>query len=261
MGTKLYPSKASPHPESRYTLKAADVRRGLMDSLKALKTDKIDLFYLHGPDREVPFEETLREVNKLHNEGLFNRFGISNFLSWEVAAMCQICEQNGWIKPTVYQSIYNAIHRNIEAEFFPCLRYYGISLYSFQPLASGFLTSHYQRNQTEFEPGSRFDTSTFLGKATTARYWNNAYFDTLDVMRPVMKKHGLTEAEYAMRWLSHHSEMKLEAGDAVIIGASNIEHAKENLVDLEKGPLPEDVVEAMNEAWMKVKAVSPKYWH
>ena len=61
-----------------------------MDSLKALKAEKVDMFYLHGPDRKTPYEDTLREVNKLHSEGLFQRLGISNYMSWEVAQICEI---------------------------------------------------------------------------------------------------------------------------------------------------------------------------
>lgn len=79
------------------------VRKNLHDSLKALATDKISMFYLHGPDRTTPYEDTLREVNSLHEQGLFDKFGISNYMAWEVAQMCGICERNGWIKPTVYQ--------------------------------------------------------------------------------------------------------------------------------------------------------------
>lgn len=86
-------------------------------------------------------------------------------------------------------------------------------------------------------------------------------FDALEILRPVAKKHGLTEAECALRWLSHHSFLKRDNGDAVIIGASSTKHLEENLVDLEKGPLPEEVVRALDAGWEKTRAVSGKYWH
>jgi aflatoxin B1 aldehyde reductase len=263
METKLYPNGrglAIPAVEN-YTHTAEDVRRGLLQSFKALKAEKIDMWYLHGPDRSIPFEVTLREVNKLHKEGYFNRFGISNYMSWEVAQICEICEKNGWIKPGVYQGIYNALHRAVEPELIPCLRHYGIALYSFQPLAGGFLTGRYQRNQTEFEKGSRFDLSRMQGKLSHGRYWNDAYFDALEVISPVVKKHGLTLAECALRWLTHHSALNKSFGDAIIIGASSPDHLENNLVDLEKGPLPEEVVQAFEAAWPLVRAVQFKYWH
>jgi aflatoxin B1 aldehyde reductase len=56
------------------------------------------------------------------------------------------------------------------------------------------------------------------------RYWNGAYFDALDILRPGAKNHRLTEAECALRWMTHHSLLKREQGDGVIIGASSTKH-------------------------------------
>jgi aflatoxin B1 aldehyde reductase len=264
MDTKLYPTAGSAlatATSDSYTHKPEDVRRGLINSLKALKTDKIDMFYLHGPDRKTPWEDTLGEVNKLHKEGLFNRFGISNYMSWEVAAICEICRRNDWISPVVYQGVYNMLQRTTEAELLPCLRKYNIVLYAFQPLAGGFLTGKFKRDQTEFESGSRFDPKGLQGKIHQARYWNDAYFDALESIEAVAKKNLLTIAEVAMRWLKHHSELKGDLGDAIIVGASSLKHLEDNLSDLEKGPLPDDVVEVVEKAWPIVKGVAPNYWH
>ncbi|KAL3426958.1 Aflatoxin B1 aldehyde reductase member 2 [Phlyctema vagabunda] len=262
MDTKLYPNAGGPMAGAiSYTHTPEDVRRGLFDSLEALKTKKIDMFYLHGPDRKHSFEDTLREVNKLYEEGYFTRFGISNYLSFEVAQICEICDKHGWIKPTVYQGVYNALQRSIEPELFPCLRNYGISLYAFQPLAGGFLTGRYQRDQTEFEAGSRFDPKILQGKLHQGRYWNDSYFDALELIQESGKKHGLTVAEISLRWMEHHSMMKPEFNDAIIVGASSVKHLEGNLEDLEKGPLPADLVEVLENAWLKTKAVAPKYWH
>ena len=72
------------------------------------------MWYLHGPDRKTPYEETLRAVNELYKEGKFKRFGISNYMSWEVAEIVGICKANGYVAPTVYQGVYNAIHRWVQ---------------------------------------------------------------------------------------------------------------------------------------------------
>jgi aflatoxin B1 aldehyde reductase len=262
MDTKLYPTAGSHITSAEaYNHTPADVRRGLMASLKALKTEKIDMFYLHGPDRKTPIEDTLGEVNKLHKEGYFTRFGISNYMAWEVAAMCEICNKNGWIMPTIYQGIYHALQRSVETELFPCMRKYGISLYAFQPLAGGFLTGRYKRDQSEFEAGSRFDLKTMQGKLHRKRYWNDTYFDALEKIEAVAKSHNLTAGEIALRWLEHHSQLKKDFGDAIIVGASSVEHLEDNLVDLEKGPLPEEVIKVVNEVWPLVKGVAPNYYH
>lgn len=207
METKLYTSAGKAMGNMSvlsYSHRPEDLRRSLLESLEALKTSKIDMWYLHGPDRTTPFEEAMREVNKLYQEGYFSRLGISNYMSWEVAQICEICEKNGWVKPAVYQGIYNALHRAIELELFPCLRHYGIAVYCFQPLAGGFLTSRYRRNMSaeDREPGSRFDPKRWQS-LHRGRYWNDFYFDALDIIRPVAEKHGLTVAECALRWLSH----------------------------------------------------------
>lgn len=122
------------------------------------------MWYLHGPDRTTPYEVTLKAVNDLYKEGKFKRFGISNYMSWEVAEIVAICTTNGYIMPTAYQGIYNAIHRKIEPELFPCLRKYGIAFYEFNPLGGGFFTGRYRSLHDEVEPGSRFDPDRLQGK-------------------------------------------------------------------------------------------------
>lgn len=106
METKLYPTPG------KITHTAADLRKHLLESLKALNAKKIDMWYLHGPDRKTPYEETFRAVYELYKEGYFDRFGISNYMAWEVAQIQDICIQNGWIRPSVYQGVYCAIHRS-----------------------------------------------------------------------------------------------------------------------------------------------------
>ncbi|KAJ7617445.1 NADP-dependent oxidoreductase domain-containing protein [Mycena polygramma] len=156
-----------------------------------------------GPTAPSPSRDTLREVNNIYTEGVFERFGLSNFQSWEVAQICEICKRNGWVMPTVYQGLYNAQHRLVEAELFPCLRAYGISFYVFNPLAGGFLTSRYTRDQAAFNDGERFDPSRKQGQLHRMRYWNEPNFKALDLLRPAIAPHGITESEAALRWLAH----------------------------------------------------------
>ncbi|CEJ57244.1 Putative Aldo/keto reductase [Penicillium brasilianum] len=260
--TKLYPNAGGPAAfEDGYTHRPEDIRRGLTNSLKALQTEKVDIFYLHAPDRNTPFEDTLREVNKLHQESRFSRLGLSNFMAWEVAQICEICIKNDWVRPTVYQGVYHVLQRSIEAELIFCLRKYEISLYGFQPLAGGLLTGRYKRDQTEFEEGSRFDPKILSGTIARGRYWNDAYFDALETIHSVAAKHALTDAEIALRWLKYHSKLSQDLGDAIIVGASRVSHLDSNLQDLEKGELPGEVVQAVEEAWSLVKGAVPNYWH
>ncbi|KAF4576816.1 NADP-dependent oxidoreductase domain superfamily protein [Pleurotus pulmonarius] len=237
------------------------LRTHLLASKKALNIDTLEMWYLHAPDRTVPYEVTMKAVDELYKEGHFKRFGISNYAAWEVAEIVGICKANGYILPTVYQGIYNAIHRNVEPELFPCLRKFGIAFYEFNPLAGGFFTDRYLSPDGQPEKGSRFDPERTQGKAYRDRYWNDTYFGALTSIKKVADVHNLTLAEISLRWVSNHSLMKREYGDAILIGASSLKHIEQNLVDLEKGPLPEDVVKALDEAWFKVKPYATKYFH
>ncbi|KAH9925634.1 Aldo/keto reductase [Epithele typhae] len=265
MDTKLYPNVSN----ARLAAGAAnlishspeDLRKYLDVSLKALQTDSIEMWYLHGPDRTTPYEVTMKAINDLYKEGKFKRFGISNYMSWEVAEMVGICRANGYIQPTAYQGIYNAIHRKVEPELFPCLRKFGIAFYEFNPLGGGFFTGRYRSIQDTVDPGSRFDPEKGQGKNYRTRYWNEAYFAALAKIEATAQKHGLTLAEVALRWISHHSLMKREFGDAVLIGASSKAHIEQNLVDLEKGPLPEEMVQVLDEAWLDVSPYASNYFH
>ncbi|KIJ69452.1 hypothetical protein HYDPIDRAFT_106074 [Hydnomerulius pinastri MD-312] len=237
------------------------LRQNLMASLEALKTNKVDMWYLHGPDRTIPYEVTMKAVNDLYNEGYFKAFGLSNFLSWEVAQIVEICKANGYIRPTVYQGLYNAVQRSVEPELFSCLRKYGISFYAFSPLAGGFFTGRYTSPGDQADAGGRFDPNRMQGKRHRDRYWNDTYFAAMASIRAVAETHNLTMAEIALRWISHHSLLKSQEGDAVIIGASSAKHLEQNLLDLEKGPLPDEVVLALEETWVSVKAFATNYAH
>ena len=255
--TPLFPNVVTNHSPEH-------LREALKRSLISLKTDKVEMWYLHAPDRSTPYETTLREVNNLHKEGFFNRFGISNYAAWEVAQIVEICDKNGWIKPTAYQGIYNALHRLVEPELFPALRHYGISFYEFNPLAGGFLTDRYTRTSqpgSDIEAGSRFDPNRNQGRNYRGRYWNDEYFDALEILRKATKEAGISEAEAALRWIANHSLLKKEFGDAIIIGASSAKQLEDNLANLEKGPLPQEVLQAFDEGWAKVKGIAKPYFH
>lgn len=262
MASKYYPTAGRTVPASwagdlRHTPEG--LRKNLMQSLKALKTEKLDIWYLHAPDRTTPFGETFETVNALYKEGFFNRLGLSNYQAWEVTKVCEICHLNGWKQPDVYQGVYNAFYRAVEPELFACLRHYGISFYAYNPLAGGYLTNRYHRDTESFESGSRFDPKRFQGQAFRKRYWNDGYFDALEGLRSVAGRYELTEAECALRWLRHHSH--LGGNDAIIVGASSVKHLEANLLDLKKGELPDEVVDALNKGWEGCKGVASNYWH
>jgi aflatoxin B1 aldehyde reductase len=94
------------------------------------------------------------------------------------------------------------------------------------------------------------------------RYFKPEIFECLQIIEPVAKKHELSLLEIALRWCVHHGKLQVKDGgrDGVIIGVSGFAQLEGNLRDLEKGPLPEEVVEALDKAWMVSKASTPTYW-
>jgi aflatoxin B1 aldehyde reductase len=79
-----------------------------------------------------------------------------------------------------------------------------------------------------------------------ARYFKDHYFEAIEFLRPIVEKHNLTLLEIALRWMIHHSKLDYAGGDGVIIGCSSLAQLQSNLTDFEKGPLPEEVVQALD---------------
>ena len=94
------------------------------------------------------------------------------------------------------------------------------------------------------------------------RYFKDSTFQALQFVEPVVQKHNLTLLETALRWCVHHSKLKVTDGnDGIIIGVSGFGQLEGNLSDLEKGPLPDEVVKCLDEAWLTItKATTPLYW-
>ncbi|KAI0277213.1 Aldo/keto reductase, partial [Russula aff. rugulosa BPL654] len=227
--------------------------------LKALHPHKIRVLYLHRPDRSVPFENTLREINKLHQEGKFELFGLSNYPAWEVVEIIHICKVNNWIEPTYCQVLYNAISRTIESELIPAARKYGIRMITYNSLAAGFLTGRISSR----EDVSRMDNisnsaNSWLSPVLQERYLNDSQFEAMRVVTAAAEKADTTLAEIGYRWLQHHSA--LSPTDGIIFGSSTPAHLKSNMESVMKGPLPEEVVSALDTAYKIVGHDAPQYW-
>ncbi|KAL2158269.1 hypothetical protein VTH06DRAFT_4590 [Thermothelomyces fergusii] len=230
-------------------------------SLRELGTDSVDILYLHAADRATPFAETLRAINDLHKAGKFVRFGISNFTAFEVAEIVMTCKHNGWVRPTVYQAMYNAITRSIEAELVPACRRYGLDIVVYNPIAGG-LFSGKVRSKDMVPAEGRFSDTARSGRLYRDRYYRDSTFRALQLVEQAAEKAGLTVIETALRWIVHHSALRIRDGnDGVLVGVSRLDQLDENLTHLEKGPLPDEVVKALDDAWAVSRADTANYWH
>jgi len=239
-------------------------------SLESLCVSSVDIFYLHLPDHSVPIEETLKGIDQLYKAGKFKELGLSNYASWQVADIYHICKENGYVKPTVYQGMYNALTRDIELELIPSLRRFGIRFYVYNPLAGGLLSGKYDFSQAnENQPHGRFfsDESSkgFVSKWSGVyrdRFWRNNYKDGVQLVSKVLEETYNKEVsllEASMRWLNHHS--MLADGDGLILGFSKMDHFQQNIDAVRVSePLHEAVVNAFDEAWNRIKSDCPKYY-
>ncbi|KAI0790936.1 Aldo/keto reductase [Abortiporus biennis] len=247
------------HPFGPGGLAPEKLTEGFKQSLAALGPNiKIRVFYLHAPDRATPFADTLKVVNEFYKQGYFEEFGLSNFMAYEVAEVVGICERFGYVKPTVYQGVYNIVERSVEAELFPALRKYGIKFCAYSSLAGGLLTGkHLPGADPSALKGSHFDPNWKWSSFYTSRYLPS--IPAVVELKAVTDKHGLKLSEVALRWLVYHSKLTPE-DHGVIVGSKHVEQLDASFNDCEKGPLPEEVVDACEETWKKVKGFSPGYW-
>ena len=124
-------------------------------SLAALRIDRINVEYLHVPDRTVPFREACEAMHEAHRAGKIAAWGLSNYTADEVERIAGICEEEGWTKPSVYQGQYNPVVRGGEKELFPVLRKHGMAFYAYSPSTGGFFAGNFK----EARKGGRWDTS------------------------------------------------------------------------------------------------------
>jgi aflatoxin B1 aldehyde reductase len=155
--------------------------------------------------------------------------------------------------------MYNAITRSIETELIPACRRYGLDIVVYNPIAGGLFSGKFKLDEVPAE--GRFSESK-TGSNYRQRYFRDANFEALRIIQPVVEKNNLTMIETAFRWLVHHSKLNIKDGnDGIIIGVSSLDQLKNNLEVLEKGPLPDEVVKVLDEAWLIAKPTTVDYWH
>jgi len=112
-------------------------------SLRRLGIETIDVLYLHKEDHATPLAETVRALADLIRVGKIRYFGVSNYRSWRVAEICQLCDEAGIDRPVASQPLYNLLNREVETEHLPACGYFGLGVVPYSPLARGVLTGKY----------------------------------------------------------------------------------------------------------------------
>ncbi len=246
-------TKVNPRITGRLDGEAAYAQ--LNESLDRLGLDCVDTLYLHFPDPATPVESVLEACDALHREGKFKELGLSNFPAWMVADAWHKCDRHGWIKPSVFEGLYNPLSRKAETELNDCLNNFGMRFYAYNPLAGGLLTGRYA-NYSDKPSDGRFTHRPNYQN----RYWKKSYFEAVERIGDVCSEYGITTIEASLRWLAYHSMLNGERGDAIIIGASKLSHLVQNMKAIKEGPLNDDIVNCFSEMWDLCKHESPEYF-
>jgi len=246
LATKVH-GKMGEGPDESGLSKPA-ILRAIDDSLNRLKTDYIDLYYLHQPDYAVPIEETLGAMEELVSKGKVRYPGTSNYAAWQICEMLWVAEKHGYTPAYVSQPMYNLLARGIEQEYLPMATKYGASVIAYNPLAGGMLTG--KHSQAAISPGTRFDKNPMYQE----RYWHPENFAAVEKLKQAAQQVGRSLISVALNWMLCHTPT-----DCVILGASRVEQLEQNLAACNEGPLPREVLQICDQVWADLRNPVPIY--
>ena len=190
-------------------------------SLKRLKTDYLDLFYVHTFDEETPLEETLQTLNDFVRLGKVRYIAASNYRAFELAEALGISDARGWNRFVGLQPSYSLLDRTPERDVIPLALQNGIGLVAYYPLAGGVLSGKYQGGQ--IPPGSRAEKqSTFSARLT------EPIRQAGDAFAAISREAGYDSAALALAWLIHRPAVA-----SAIVGATRVEQVQQNVKALD----------------------------
>ncbi|MFN2111174.1 MAG: aldo/keto reductase [Anaerolineae bacterium] len=193
------------------------IEEGIESSLRRLQTDHIDLYQIHRWDEATPIEETLLALQDLVESGKVRYIGASNFTAAQLEQANVLAELKGWARFITIQNHFHMLEREIEAEVLPYCTTHTIGVLPYFPLAGGFLTGKYKRDQPA-PIGSRGETSTYV-----QGYMTEENFNKVEYLIAWAKNRGHTLNELAHAWLLAHPQVS-----SVISGATKVTHVKQN---------------------------------
>ncbi len=200
------------------------IQASIERSLRRLRTDHVDLYYLHRDDETTPLRESLQAVGDLIRAGKVLYLGLSNFRGWRLAEAVAICRELGIPTPIALQPYYHALNRLPEVELLPAAAHFGLGVIPFSPLARGVLTGKY-RPGAEPPPDSRAgrnDADLML------REWRDESLQIAQQLREHAERKGMTTGQFALNWLLGNALVS-----AVLAGPRTLDQWTEYLGALE----------------------------
>jgi aryl-alcohol dehydrogenase-like predicted oxidoreductase len=195
------------------------IMRTVEDRLRRLKTDRIDLYQIHMQDIDTPEEETLRALDDLVKAGKVLYLGASNYAAYRLTDSQWIAKTEHLNRFVALQMQYSLMVRDLEREHVPLCKRFGLGILPWSPLAAGFLSGKYVKNQPP-PPGVRLEKwKERLADVDTERGWR-----TLDMVNAIAKEKETTAAAVSLAWL-----LAKPAVTSVIFGARSLEQLDDNL--------------------------------
>lgn len=182
------------------------ILNGVEASLRRLRTDHIDLYYIHSWDEATPIDETMRALDDLVRSGKVRYIGASNFTGWQLASAKATAGLRGWNEFVVTQEEYHMLARDLERDVIPYAQYADLGIVPYFPLAGGLLTGKYQRGDA-ISPTRAPYVTPFLTERN---------FEILDKLRAFVARRERTVGDLAMAWLLSEPQVC-----SVISGATN----------------------------------------
>ncbi|WP_314149802.1 aldo/keto reductase [uncultured Leifsonia sp.] len=205
-------------------LSRTHLRSALDASLRRLGVDHIDLYQLHAFDALTPLEETLRFLDDAVTAGKISYYGFSNYLGWQLTKAAAVAQAHGWAPPVTLQPQYSLLMRGIEHEIVPAALDAGIGLLPWSPLAGGWLSGKYRRDQAPTGATRLGENPTRGMEAWEARNADPHTWQVIDAVQTVSEQTGASMSQVALAWLADRP-----AVTSVILGARTVEQVEDNL--------------------------------
>ena len=190
------------------------------DSLKRLKTDYIDLYWLHAWDYRNSIEEVLRALDDLVRQGKILHIGLSDTPAWIVSEGQAIARMRGWTPVSAIQIHYNLVERTSEADMIPMAEHHNITPLAWSPLAGGVLAGKYSMEDLEKEDdgGGRKSMSQSMGQL------NERSIGIGNKVKEIAQEIGRSPSQVSLNWL-----LQQPGGTIPIVGARKLSHVEDNL--------------------------------
>ena len=201
-----------------------NIHRALDASLRRLNTDYIDLYWSHFWDMVTPVDEVLFTFSDLIRAGKIRYYALSDVPAWYMTRMATLAQERGLPSPIALQTQYSLVERSAEFEHIPAARELGLGVQPWSPLAGGFLSGKYRREDGQPSGEGRLAGDNPLGQSPlTSRNW-----DILDVLRGIAEEVGRSPADVALAWAVNQPGI-----GSVLVGASRSEQLIRNVAALD----------------------------